>query len=159
MRRDRLSLLILRGRPKRRRIRVRRASATNAVRDQRISDLEAAEDRREREGSQITSAFLMINVFGYRLHTVEENYRHVAAATELNAAKIAALEAREVPGWTAKDKRMAFDLTIQNSEEVHGLREEVRLLIEVQRIRSAWAERIERRVANLERVVGEDSDV
>jgi hypothetical protein len=153
------SLLILKGKRKRRRIRPRRSSLNAAVVDQRLSDLEWAEDKREREGSRIVSVWLQIGTIGYTISDLQQRDREKAAQIGLNSTKLDLLEARQVPGWTASDKRRHWDLTHKNSEELHDLREEVRLMHEIQRIRASWAEQIERRLGNLERAFGEDSDV
>jgi hypothetical protein len=143
------SLLILRGKRKRRRIRVRRGSANDAVRDQRLSDLEWAEDRREREGSKIVSVWLQMSAFGYMVSDLQQSFREVKAVADLNGARISLIEAREVPGWTAKEKRMAFDLTVANSEEIEILREWARQLME-------RARRLEDKVTDVARAVGEE---
>jgi hypothetical protein len=122
------SLLILRGKPKRRPIRIRTASANNRVRDQRLEDLERSYDRLMRERSALISGYLQAGVDKERVVGIEEEYRKIATQIELNREQINGIRAREVPIMDRQKKENALGLLSNLAEEMHAIRDAQRLL-------------------------------
>lgn len=157
MQRYRPSLLILKKRP-------RRIKGNRAIREwfmslRREHELKALRRDLTNLERSCMSDIYRSNTQDVYITDLQQRSREIAAEVKLNTAEIAGIKARERPGWGVTEKGMHWDLTNANNQEIEIL-QAWRAAIDARlAATAAQAKRISDRLVNLERALGEDSDV